>query len=294
MSDPTGPCAVYTRGVSYSDECFFVDPDPLLDAALRGWRETGEPNEVLSLLQHQDVNSEYPDSVVEVYASFAEAEAAIHDVLLKTVRELTFVDFGFATFGISFGGSTRWYSTQDDDDSWSSLVDSTVPAVDGVDGAGDTGRLLAWCDRHRWPHPPRNDRSQMMAIAERAFEPGVAEVIDDEPEAFLADMVADQLHAAGRNDLLIDLWASFVVPLVFVGPAPSSNPADFDLRQMSFFSERKIDTSKFSAESLNPGAPSGTTPQPSAASTKTTLPPKDPGPAPEPPRKGLFGRIFGK
>jgi hypothetical protein len=270
---------LYARGVSYSDEYFFVDPDPLLDAALRAWRVTGDSNEVLSLLQHQDENSEYPDYVVEVYPSFEEAESAVHDVLVKTVRGLTFVDFGFTTFGIASGGSTRWYSTEDDDDTWSSLLDATVPTKSSE---ADITRLLAWCDRHSWPHPSEKDHAAAVEVAERALEQHLSEVIDEQPEAFLADIVADQLHAAGREDLLIDLWATFVVPLVYVGPASTSEPATFDLRRMSFFKEHNIDTSRFSAESLDPSA------------STTALQPRDPAPTNDPPRKGLFGRIFGK
>jgi hypothetical protein len=280
MSDPTGPYAVYTRGVSYSDEFFFVDPDPVLDAALRTWRQTGEANEVLSLLQHQDSNSEYPDMVSSVHASLEGAESAVRDTLLNMIRELTFVDFGFATFGMLGGGSARWYSTEDDDDMWSSLIDQIEPEKSPDQ---DIVQLLAWCDRHNWPHPSLNDRAGMVAIADRAMEDCWGEMLDEDPQSFSADIVAEQLQAASRDDLMLDLWGTFAVPLVYVGPAPSVEPAVFDLRKLSLFEERGIDTSRFSATSLDPTASWKTAPTPTASPHTA-----------EPRAKGLFSRIFGK
>ncbi len=284
MSDPIGPCAVYTRGISYSDEYYFVDPDPMLDAALRSWRETGETNEVLSLLQHQDENAEYADLVDSIHPSFAEAELASRAVLIEMIRGLTFVDFGFSTFGVS-NGSARWYSTRDDDEAWSSIVDDAVTAKE----TDDIDQLLAWCDRHNWPHPSASNPDQLKAIAERAMEDCWSESVDDAPESFLADIVAEQLQAASRDDLLVDLWATLVGPMVFVGPPPSEKRAKFDLRKMSMFKERNIDTSPFSADSLDPTSAST---DPTSAST-TALHTSDPA-ASEPLRKGLFSRIFGK
>jgi hypothetical protein len=48
----TPACGIYARGITYSDEFFLVQPDPLLDASLRRWSATGDGTEVLSLLAH--------------------------------------------------------------------------------------------------------------------------------------------------------------------------------------------------------------------------------------------------
>jgi hypothetical protein len=291
MSEPTGPCAVYTRGVAYSDEVFFVDSDPMLEAALRAWRSSGNPNEVLSLLQHQNENSEAADLAVSIHASFPEAEVALPGALVAMISDLTFVDFGFGAFGIGTPGS-RWYSTQDDDDAWTELFDEMD--IKNEEGA-DVARLLAWCDKHQWPHPTVTNRAQLEAISARSMETVWDDLIDDDPESFLADIVAEQLRGAKREDLLIDLWSTLVGSLVFIGPAPSEEVVPFDLRTMSLFKERNIDTSAFSATSLARSAP--TTVDPSSKPTRardisSSNPTTRDTDAPA--RKGLFSRIFGK
>jgi hypothetical protein len=298
MSETSGNYAVYARGVAYSDEYYFVDPDPMLDAALRSWRVSGDPSEIQSLLQHQEENSEYPDELVSLHATYEAAEVAAGVLLLEKVRTLTFVDFGFGNFGMTTGGSTRWYSTEDDDDEWSTLFDSaqTSSLVD------DAARLEAWCQKQAWPFPQDSDSSQRMSIAERSMEEVWKDVVDDDAEAFLADVVAEQLLAAGRDDLLIDLWSSLAAPLVYVGPPPAEKAVRFDLRQMSIFREREIDTAGFTATSLaspsnsqaavlafgaTAGEPTGTQPADVGADVGTSG-------GESRPRKGLFGRIFGR
>jgi hypothetical protein len=283
VSEPTGPCAVYARGVAYSDEVFFIDPDPMLDAALRAWRTSGDPDEVLSLLQHQDEHFEYPDAVMSVHRTCAEAEAAIPGALAEVLRSLTFVDFGFSSYGIRRVGSARWYSTEDDDDKWSELFDSQEASIEAEDDVPD---LLAWCDKHSVPRPTVKNRDQLLGISARAMEPAWSDMIDDQADAFLADVVVEQLRSANRDDLIADLWTTLVGQIVFVGPAPSRTPVEFDLRRMSVFRERKIDTSGFSASSLDGEG---------AYRYKSAQPVTQHDPrATEAPRKGLFSRIFGK
>ena len=286
MNEPQGPCAVYVRGIAYSDEVFYVDPDPILDAALRNWRSTGDAAEVLSLLQHQDEFSESPDTAASVQGSYAEAAAAMGPTLLETIRGITFIDFGFDTLGIGSGQSMRWYSTEDDDNEWLALEDagdaSSGPRPD------DVSRLKRWCDTHGWPHPKSDDRRKLELIAERAMDTFPASLVDQQPRAFLADTLADQLMAAGRDDLLVDLWRTFVPALVYVGPAPTGVRVPFDLRTLSFFREKGIDTSAFSATTL---ASTNDGPSTPASPSRTPLPPTGAGGEP---RKGLFGRLFGR
>ena len=122
-----------------------------------------------------------------------------------------------------------------------------------------------------------------------------AEMIIDDHQSFLADIVAVQLQNAKRDDLLIDLWSTFVGSLVFVGPAPSDKAVPFDLRTMSIFQERNIDTSRFTATSLGQSAPatvdrSSAPDSPLHGATNSPTTRKTDAPA----RKGLFSRIFGK
>jgi hypothetical protein len=280
VNQPAGPCAIYARGVAYSDEVYFVDPDPMLDAALRTWRSSGDPDEVLSLLQHQDENNEYPDYLVSVHPTFAEAQAAFTDALNGLLRTLTFVDFGFASFGIGHYFSGRWYSTEDDDDKWSELLDSDGPAIEPTD---DLARLLDWCDQNGVTRPTAKNRPQLDGIAARAMQAGWDGPNNDQTDVFLADVVVEQLRATNREDLIADLWATLVGQLAFIGPAPSNKPVEFDLRKMSFFRERNIDTSGFSATSLDGNAP---VTQPVERLIEK--------PVDQPAKKGLFGRIFGK
>jgi hypothetical protein len=303
----TGPWAVYARGVSYSDEYYFVDPDPMLDAAIRAWRVTGDPSEIQSLLQHQEENSEYPDVLISGHATEEEAEIAAGVLMHELVRTLTFVDFGFGNFGMTEGGSTRWYSTEDDDLEWAALFDSAQKSA-GVD---DTARLEAWCQKHEWPFPQVTDRSLRMSIAERAMEDVWKDFVDDDTDSFLADAVAEQLLTAGRLDLLIDLWSSLAAPLVYVGPPPAEKAIRFDLRRMSIFREREIDTAGFTATSLAPPSNSRSAALgfEATAGERTTAEPTTAEPADvgasggtdvgasggeSSPRKGLFGRIFGR
>jgi hypothetical protein len=247
MSEPVGPCAIYSRGVEYSDEVFFVDPDPILDAALRTWRASGDPNEVLSLLQHQNEHSESPDHLVSVHPTFAEAQAVFPDVLNNILRSLTFIDFGFAYYGIRSIQSARRYSTERDSEKWEELFDSPESGAEADD---DVPYLLAWCDQHEVTHPSARSDRQLEEISARRMEPDWDGEIDDQADVFLADILVEQLRAEHRHDLIVDLWSTLVGQLAFIGPAPSDKPVEFDLRRMSIFRERNIDTSGFTATSL--------------------------------------------
>jgi hypothetical protein len=148
----------------------------------------------------------------------------------------------------------------------------------------DVERLQRWCKRHGIVISPLGSSQQREAIAERSMEEYWASVVEDDPQAFAADVVAEHLLANNQTDLLLDLWLTFVPPLAFIGPPPGSAPA-LDLRTLSYFAEQGIDTSNFSPDSLLPPIPADRARQ---AKLESAMPEERSS------GKGLFGRLFGR
>lgn len=213
----TSPAAVYERGIGYNDENYYLTVDPRFDQELERWRR-GEASAFAERFARVEDDFDDADRLVSVHATLAEAEQAARAGHAQRTSAWTFVDLGFHLFGC------RPIEREYDDDGWDG--DWAATPID------DLERLTAWCLEHAVEMPGLDSddpavRTACEQIAARSREGDMW--LDcweyEGAKPFAADLVAERLQAAGRGDVVPDLWRHLVGDFTYVGPAPRISSA---------------------------------------------------------------------
>ncbi len=208
------PAAVYQRGLGYSDENTTITVHKPLEDLLTRWRAGEEVEIAEAWAEHNDSDAD-PDTVVSIHDTIDQALAKAHSDHIQLCAQLTFVGMGFDNFGCVVDVSP--YNPDD-----STSYDQDMP------------RLRQWCSDNGVAMPTSLDPSdpevmkRCVAIANRSMEGDLwLDFFQDGPQAaapFAADMVADDLRAAGKPELAADLFSFLLCDLTYVGPPPPSQP----------------------------------------------------------------------